>query len=123
MSKPKTIRTIADLQSALLLLIGGQGRAAGKKHLVETHSGGTRSITTFYVGELYWRLPEDRGGPLMIDEIGDSPADAYRNCCIKLREEMEDRARCRRVTAAAAPTAAITHRPLRISYQPTEAPS
>lgn len=119
--KTRAIRTIADLQSALLLLIGGDGRAEGKKHTVETCNGRTRSTMTFFVGDLYWRLDESRGGPLAVHESGDSPADAYRNCCLRLQEELEERARQRRVTAAAQPAAVLTHRPLRITYQPTEA--
>lgn len=120
MSKPKTIRTIADLQAALLLLIGGQGRAEGKKVISESCTGNSRSTMTFYVGELYWRLDDDRGGPLLIHEIGDSPADAYRKCCLKLREELEERARLRKLERQS-PVKAITQPPLRITYQPTEA--
>lgn len=120
MSKPKTIRTIAELQAALLLLIGGQGRAEGKKQIVETCTGNSRSTMTFYVGEIWWPLDADRGGPLLIHEIGDSPADAYRNCCLKLREELEERARLRKLERQT-PAKAITHQPLRLTYQPTEA--
>lgn len=119
MSKPKTIRTIAELQAALLLLISGQGRAEGKKHIVETCTGNSRSTMTFFVGELCWRLDADRGGPLLIYEIGDSPADAYRNCCRQLQEELEERARQRKL-ARQTPVKAITQQPLRITYQPEE---
>lgn len=120
MAKPRTIRTIADLQSALLLLIGGQGDASGKKQIVESCTGNARSTMTFYVGELYWQLDSDRGGPLLVHEIGDSPADAYRNCCLKLREELEERARKRQLERQSQSQAALTHRPLRLTYQPTE---
>lgn len=119
-TKPQTIRTIAELQAALLLLIGGQGRAAGKKHVVDEAGGSYRETTTFYVGEIWWPLDADRGGPLLIHEIGDSLADAYRNCCLKLREELEERARLRKLERQT-PAKALTHQPLRLTYQPTEA--
>lgn len=119
MAKTKSIRTIADLQSALLLLIGGQGRAAGKKHIVEACTGNTRSVTTFCVAELYWRLPEDRGGHLSLTEVGDDPADAYRKCCQALRQELESRAAARRLEQQSSqPQLTLVHVPLRITHQP-----
>ena len=118
MSKPRAIRTIADLQSALLLLIGGDGRAEGKRHVVEAVGSNSRSTTTFFVGEIYWRHPPVGGDdPLSVVEVGDTPADAYRKCCLKIRDKLEERTRLRRLEREQ-PPAAMGHRTLRLTYQP-----
>lgn len=117
MSKAKAIRTIADLQSALLLLIGGDGRAEGKRHVVEAVGNNSRSTTTFFVGVIYWRHPPAGSDSLYVSEIGDTPADAYRKCCLKIRENLEERTQRQRLEREQ-PPAAMGHRTLRLTYQP-----
>lgn len=113
--KPKAITTLSQLRDALELLSGGLGDCSATRVSEERLSRNCKSTATHYRGVIFWKPTRDEGGFYVI-ETGDSPADAYRNCCIALRKELAERAEKRKL-AKSEPVKLLTHEPKRITYQ------
>lgn len=113
--KPKPITTLAQLRDASELLTGGCGECSATRVSEEKLSRNCKSTSTHYRGIIYFRQNRDEGGFYVI-ESGDSPADAYRNCCLALSRELTERAEKRKLDKRQ-PVKAITHKPKRLTFQ------
>lgn len=113
--KPKPITTLAQLRDALELLTGGQADVSAAQVGTLELSRNHKTTPTYYRGTIWWKGTRDEPGFHVI-EIGDSPADAYRNCCIALKKELAERAEKRKLDKRQ-PVQAITHEPKRLTFQ------
>lgn len=123
------IKTLPQLHNALRDLVDdryGSVRAEAAKHVVEKFELGRRSTSTFYCGEIRWRLPEQQGGRLYVFGTGRTPRQAYEECRLALIREIEERCRKRQLNfhAAALTVAeekrleAVVRQPLLLEYRP-----
>lgn len=112
--KTKTIRTLPDLRQALDSLVIGGCDAHAIKHTVERCTSRTRSTSTFFAGEIFIKDPPDGGPAISISEIGDTPLDAFIACRARLQQEIEERARKRKLNHREQKV--IEHKPKRIGH-------
>lgn len=117
MARKKTLRTLPDLQRALESLVSSDVKATASKHVVYSQTSRTKSQCTSFVGEIYWSDPPDGGKSIYVYESGDTLLDAYIAVQHKLKEEIEERARKRKLTHdAELNQRAIEHKPKRLEH-------
>jgi len=114
------LKTLDQLREALRGLVPASedAQTESKKIVATTHKMNCRLVSVFFSGEIHWRLPESRGGSLLVTEIGNTLQDVYDNCRIALTRELEERGRARRLTATPARKVLPAPAPRRLEYQP-----
>lgn len=119
MPKPKQIKTLSQLRDAILVATGGQSTTvAAQKTTIDSVETTGVSKHMSYAAEAWWKKGAwNNDVSVIVRAIGDTPADAYRNFCSKLKAEIEEQNRLRRLEKQEAQKA-ITHQPKRLEYQP-----
>lgn len=124
-ARKPAIRTLRQLHEAILNLVDdryGSVDVSVRRFVVDGLRGGHESRSTFFCGDLDWRLPEPQGGLLHCEATGDTLSDVLDRIRVSLRRQIEERARQRqldqRTQGALTGATAAPREPLRLEYRP-----
>lgn len=117
------MKTQDQLRNALKSLIpdrSGKVEVDVCKVRTERVQGQNRSVSVSFHGEIWWWMPREQGGLLLVNGCGETLLDAYIACKEKLAREIEERCRRRKLTKQSnSPAAALpAPPPRRLEYQP-----